>query len=179
MSPHLLNNLLKVVAIGTLTALDIFPCGKIHHSFPLFVIIALHISLGNFLQIGFVYHSTGDKQNDNFLLSISNLPSPLLSPLPLKFALLGQDTFYHCLLQPGVSSWDTLVNVLCMFETTYLCEQTLSVRNINKTKLNSRLTHNQLAATQALTPSIDALVLNCKFFIQNAALKAFLVLKVF
>jgi len=53
--------------------------------------------------------------------------------------------------------------VLCMFGTTYLCEQVFSVMNINKTKLRSRLTHANLndilkvAATLDLAPDIDAL----------------------
>ena len=54
--------------------------------------------------------------------------------------------------------------VLCMFGTTYLCEQVFAVMNINKTKLRSRLTHAHLndilkvAAAQDLTPDIDTLV---------------------
>ena len=51
-----------------------------------------------------------------------------------------------------------------MFGTTYLCEQVFSVMNLNKTKHRSRLTNTHLndivkcAATQDLTPDIDALV---------------------
>lgn len=51
-----------------------------------------------------------------------------------------------------------------MFGTTYLCEQVFSVMSRNKTKLRSRLTHKhlnhilKLAATQDVTPDIDALV---------------------
>jgi len=54
--------------------------------------------------------------------------------------------------------------VLCMFGTTYLCEQVFSVININKTKPRSRLIHAHLndilkvAAAQDLTPGIDTLV---------------------
>lgn len=54
--------------------------------------------------------------------------------------------------------------ILSMFGTTYLCEQVFSVMNNNKTKQRSRLTNNHLndivkcAATQDLTPNIDALV---------------------
>jgi len=53
--------------------------------------------------------------------------------------------------------------VLCMFGTTYLCEQVFSMVNINKTKLRSRLTHAHLndilkvAAAQDLTPDIHTL----------------------
>jgi len=31
-------------------------------------------------------------------------------------------------------------NILCIFRTTYLCEQVFSVMNIDKTKLHSTLT---------------------------------------
>ena len=55
-------------------------------------------------------------------------------------------------------------NVLCMFRSTYVCEQVFSVMNINKTKFRSRLTHKhlndilKLAATQDVMANIDALV---------------------
>lgn len=54
--------------------------------------------------------------------------------------------------------------MLCMFGTTYLCEQVFSGMNFNKTKLHSKLTHKhlndtlKLAATQDMVPDIEALV---------------------
>lgn len=86
------------------------------------------------------------------------------SDLKSKFAAAGLDTFYQYLL-PGYPNLTTLAaKVLCMFGTTYLCEQVFSVMSINKTKLRSRLTHKhlnnilKLAATQEVTPNIYALV---------------------
>lgn len=86
------------------------------------------------------------------------------SNLKGKFAEAGLDTFYQHLL-PGYPNLTALAGkVLCMFGTTYICEQVFSVMNINKTKLRSRLTHKHLndilkwAATQDVTPNIDALV---------------------
>uniref|UniRef100_A0A674D230 HAT C-terminal dimerisation domain-containing protein n=1 Tax=Salmo trutta TaxID=8032 RepID=A0A674D230_SALTR len=75
-----------------------------------------------------------------------------------KFAAAGLDTFYQNLL-PGYPNLTALAaKLLCMFGTTYLCEQVFSVMSINKTKLRSRLTHKhlnhilKLAATQDVTP---------------------------
>lgn len=86
------------------------------------------------------------------------------SQLKDKFASVGLDTFYKFLL-PGYPKLTALAaKVLCMFGTTYICEQAFSVMNINKTKLRSRLTHKhlndimKLATAQDLTPNIDALV---------------------
>ena len=86
------------------------------------------------------------------------------SDLKTKFALASLDTFYQYLFPgyPEVTSLPT--NVLCMFGTTYLCEQVFSATNINKTKLCSRPTHAHLndilkvAATQDLTPDVDTLL---------------------
>lgn len=81
-----------------------------------------------------------------------------------KFASVGLDTFYQCLL-PGYPKLTVLAaKILCMFGTTYLCEQVFSLMNLNKTKLRSQLTHKhlndilKLAATQDVMPDIDALV---------------------
>jgi len=86
------------------------------------------------------------------------------SHLKTKFALASLDTFYQYLI-PGYPKVIVLAaKVLCVFGTTYLCEQMFSVMNINKTKLRSRLTHAHLndilkeAAAQDLTPDIDTLV---------------------
>ncbi|XP_037774147.1 general transcription factor II-I repeat domain-containing protein 2B-like [Penaeus monodon] len=100
-----------------------------------------------------------------------------LADLKGKFAAAGLDTFYQHLL-PGYPNLTALAaKVLCMFGTTYLCEQVFSVMNINKTKLRSRLTHKhlndilKLAATQDVMPNIDALVkefsANLKCFVKN------------
>ena len=87
-----------------------------------------------------------------------------VSDLKEKFAAAGLDTFDQYLL-PGYPNLTALAaKVLCMFGTTYLCEQVFSVMSINKTKLRSRLLQQhlndilKLAATQDVTPDIDALV---------------------
>ena len=66
---------------------------------------------------------------------------------------------------PGYPNLTALAaKVLWVFGTTYLCEQVFSVMNITKTKLHSRLLQQhlndilKLAATQDVTPDIDALV---------------------
>lgn len=81
-----------------------------------------------------------------------------------KFGSVGLDTFYQYLV-PGYPKLTAMAaKVLSMFGTTYLCEQVFSVMNNNKTKQRSRLTNEHLndivkcAATQDLTPDIDALV---------------------
>ena len=81
-----------------------------------------------------------------------------------KFASVGLDTFYQYLL-PGYPKLTSLAaKVLSMLGTTYLFEQVFSVLKLNKTKHRSRLTNTHLndivkcAATQDLTPDIDALV---------------------
>lgn len=86
------------------------------------------------------------------------------SDLKQKFASVGLGTFYQYLL-PGYPKLTALAaKVLSMFGTTYVCEQTFSVMNINKTKHRSRLTNAHLndivkcIATQDLKPDIDALV---------------------
>ena len=68
-------------------------------------------------------------------------------------------------LLPGYPQLIALAaKALCMFGTTYLCEQVFSMMSSNKTKLRSKLTHRHLnvilksAATQELMPDIDALV---------------------
>ena len=54
--------------------------------------------------------------------------------------------------------------ILCMFGTTYLCEQAFSVMNINKTKLRSKMTHRHLndfmkvQTAQNLFPDVEKLV---------------------
>jgi len=86
------------------------------------------------------------------------------SDLKTKFALASLDTFYQYLIPGYPKVTARAAKVLCMFGTTYLCEQVFSVMNINKTKLRSRLTHAHLndilkvAAAQDLTPDIDTLV---------------------
>lgn len=86
------------------------------------------------------------------------------SDLKGKFAAAGLGTFYRYLL-PGYPNLTALAaKVLCMFGTTYVCEQVFSVMSINKMKLFSRLTQKHLnnilkvAATPDVTPDIDALV---------------------
>ena len=80
------------------------------------------------------------------------------------FASVGLDTFYQYLVPQYPKLTAMAAKVLSMFGTTYLCEQVFSVMNNNKTKQRSRLTNEHLndivkcAATQDLTPNIDALV---------------------
>lgn len=55
-----------------------------------------------------------------------------------KFPSVGLDAFYKYLL-PGYPKLTALAaKILCMFETTHLCEQGFSI------KQNSRLTHKHL-----------------------------------
>lgn len=86
------------------------------------------------------------------------------SDLKGKFAAGGLNTFYQNLL-PGYPNLTALAaKLLCMFGTTYLCEQVFSVMSINQTELRSRLTHRhsnhilKLAAAQDVKPDIDELV---------------------
>ena len=80
-----------------------------------------------------------------------------------KFALGSLDTFYQYLIPGSPKVTALAAKVLCMFGTTYLCEQVFSVMNITKTKLCSWPTHAYLndilkvAATLDLTPNIDTL----------------------
>jgi len=77
-----------------------------------------------------------------------------------KFALVTLDTFYRYHFSGYSKVTSLATKVLCMFGTTYPCEQVFSVMNINKTKLRSRLTHSHLndilkvPATQDLTPAL-------------------------
>ena len=87
------------------------------------------------------------------------------SDLKTKFALANLDTFYQYLFPgyPKVTSLAVAAKVLCMFRTTYLCEQVFSVININKTKLHAQGSHIlkdmlKVAAAQDLRPDIDTLV---------------------
>ena len=57
-----------------------------------------------------------------------------------KFASVGLDTFYQYLLPAYPKLTALAAKIVCMFGTTYLCEQIFSVMNINKTKMRSRLT---------------------------------------
>ena len=76
----------------------------------------------------------------------------------------GLDTFYKYLVPRFPNLTALAAKVLCMFGTTYLCEQIFSVMTVNKTKLRSRLTNEnlnsilKLAVNQGGKPDIDALV---------------------
>ena len=86
------------------------------------------------------------------------------SDLKTKLALGSMDIFYQYLSSGYRRVIGLAAKVLCMFGTTYLCEQVFYVMNINKTKLRSRLTHAHLndslkvAAAQDLKPDIETLV---------------------
>lgn len=81
-----------------------------------------------------------------------------------KYAHLAIDSFYQSLPQEFSVITAFAGKILCMFGTTYLCEQAFSVMNINKSKLRNRLTHGHLndvmkiATAQNLSPDVDRLV---------------------
>lgn len=81
-----------------------------------------------------------------------------------KYASVGIQSFYQSLPPEYPIITAFAGKILCMFGTTYLCEQAFSVMNINKSKLRSRLTHGHLndvmkiATAQSLSPNVDKLV---------------------
>ncbi|KAL3989177.1 hypothetical protein ACER0C_013495 [Sarotherodon galilaeus] len=91
-------------------------------------------------------------------------PSDLPVRIQLEIIDLQCDGFEGqiCRSYPNLTA--LAAKLLCMFRTTYLCEQVFSVMSINKTKLPSRLTHKhlnhilKLAAAQDVKPDIDELV---------------------
>ena len=107
-----------------------------------------------------------------FTVSSSDVPTELQmeiidlqcdSNLKEKFTIVGLDIYKY--LFPGYPKLrDLPAKILCMFGTTYLCEQLFSVMAINKNKFCSRLTNKNLndilkvAASQELSPNIDTLV---------------------
>jgi len=84
----------------------------------------------------------------------------------LKTSFLQNDilTFYGSLSSSTYGSVkDLACKVLSQFGSTYLCEQTFSVMNMNKTQLRSNLTDNNLSsilrlATTKLEPNIEKVV---------------------
>lgn len=86
------------------------------------------------------------------------------TPLKDKFTSVGFESFYQC-LPPNYTKMTAFASkILCMFGTTYLCEQAFSVMNINKSKVRNRLTQGHLhdimkiATAQKLVPDVDRLV---------------------
>ena len=74
------------------------------------------------------------------------------------------ESFHQSLLQQYLMLMAFAGKILCLFGTTYLCEQAFSVMNINKSKVRNRLTHGHLndvmkiATAQKLSPDMDKLV---------------------
>lgn len=108
-----------------------------------------------------------------FTINASDVPEELQmelielqcsAPLKDKFASVDLKSFYQCLTPTYTNMTAFASKILCMFGTTYLCEQAFSVMNINKSKLRNRLTHGHLndimkiATAQKLVPDVDKLV---------------------
>ncbi|XP_060765882.1 general transcription factor II-I repeat domain-containing protein 2A-like [Neoarius graeffei] len=79
---------------------------------------------------------------------------------------VGIESFYQSLPPEYPTITAFAGKILCMFGTTYLCEQAFSVMNINKSKMRNRMTHGHLndvmkiATAQSLSPNVDKLVKN-------------------
>ena len=86
------------------------------------------------------------------------------APLMDNYASVAIDSFYQSLPPQYPMLTAFAGKILCMFGTTYLCEQAFSVMNINKSKVRNRLTHGHLndvmkiAIAQKLSPDMDKLV---------------------
>ena len=80
------------------------------------------------------------------------------------YASTGNESFYQSLPPEYPIITAFAGKILCMFGTTYLCEQAFSVMNFNKSKVRNRLTHGHLndvmkiATAQSLSPNVDKLV---------------------
>ncbi|KAK7134480.1 hypothetical protein R3I93_017791 [Phoxinus phoxinus] len=85
------------------------------------------------------------------------------SVLKERFDSLNVDEFYASLNETKFPNIRKLAQkMLVLFGSTYVCEQTFSVMNINKTRHRSQLTDDHLRsvlriATTKLTPNFDAL----------------------
>ncbi|KAJ3587789.1 hypothetical protein NHX12_022571 [Muraenolepis orangiensis] len=86
------------------------------------------------------------------------------APLKDTYASVAIEVFYQSLPPQYPMLTAFAGKILCMFGTTYLCEQAFSVMNINKSKVRNRLTHGHLndvmkiATAQQLSPDMDKLV---------------------
>ena len=86
------------------------------------------------------------------------------APLKDNYASVAIESFYPSLPPQYPMLTAFAGKILCMFGTTYLCEQAFSVMNINKSKVRNRLTHGHLndvmkiATAQKLSPDMDKLV---------------------
>ena len=85
------------------------------------------------------------------------------APLKDNYASVAIESFYQSLPPQYPMLTAFAGKILCMFGTTYLCEQAFSVMNINKSKVRNRLTHGHLnvmkiATAQKLSPDMDKLV---------------------
>ena len=79
------------------------------------------------------------------------------APLKDNYASVAIESFYQSLPPQYPMLTAFAGKILCMFGTTYLCEQAFSVMNINKSKVRTRLTHGHLnvmkiATAQKLSP---------------------------
>uniref|UniRef100_A0A673JDS5 HAT C-terminal dimerisation domain-containing protein n=1 Tax=Sinocyclocheilus rhinocerous TaxID=307959 RepID=A0A673JDS5_9TELE len=77
------------------------------------------------------------------------------SELQLKFRSLPLTDFYKCVPANRYPKMCKQAQVmLSLFGSTYLCEQTFSLMNLNKCKLRSKLTDSHLHNILTLSPSI-------------------------
>ena len=86
------------------------------------------------------------------------------TPLKDDYTSVAIESFYQSLPPQYPTLTAFAGKILCVYGTTYLCEQAFSVININTSKVFNRLTHGHLndvmtiATAQKLSPDMDKLV---------------------